>query len=97
MLLILILVYSYFVAVNAAAFAAIGWDKRCAQCGARRVPESLLLTFAASGGWLGTKAGQKVFRHKTRKEWFVSLLSAIPFLHFTMASVAVLGFAASTA
>lgn len=60
--------------VNATAFAAFGWDKRCAMTGARRIPERTLLGLAAIGGSLGAVAAQQVFRHKTRKEPFRTLL-----------------------
>jgi uncharacterized membrane protein YsdA (DUF1294 family) len=68
---------------NLLAFAAFGLDKARARAGARRVPESTLLLIAALGGWIGAKAGQRVFRHKTVKQPFATLLNltlAIPLL-----------------
>jgi uncharacterized membrane protein YsdA (DUF1294 family) len=63
-----------FALVNAAAFVALGWDKRCATVGDRRIPERTLLGLAAIGGSLGAVAAQQLFRHKTRKEPFRTLL-----------------------
>ena len=65
-------------ATNAAAIAVMGWDKRCAATGARRVPEMHLLGLAAGGGWFGMKLAQSLFRHKTCKQPFGRLLNLIP-------------------
>nr|WP_122012603.1 DUF1294 domain-containing protein [Maliibacterium massiliense] len=56
--------------VNLAAFALMGWDKRCARKGAWRVRERTLLwacaLFGAPGGYLG----MRLFHHKTQKRAF---------------------------
>jgi uncharacterized membrane protein YsdA (DUF1294 family) len=57
-------------AVNLAAFTAFGIDKRLAEAGERRIPESTLLSLAFWGGSPGAYAGRQVFRHKTRKQPF---------------------------
>lgn len=64
----------HLVAINLLAFAAFGLDKRRAIAGRWRVPEKTLLTIAVLGGGLGAVSGQQVFRHKTRKEPFRTLL-----------------------
>jgi uncharacterized membrane protein YsdA (DUF1294 family) len=58
-------------------FAAFAVDKRAAIRGDRRTPEATLLMLAAAGGAAGGVAAQQLFRHKTRKEPFRSLLWAI--------------------
>jgi uncharacterized membrane protein YsdA (DUF1294 family) len=68
---------AYAIAVNLAAFAAFGQDKRNAQRNERRIPERTLLMMAAIGGSLGAVAAQRVFRHKTRKEPFRTILYLI--------------------
>lgn len=68
-------------AVNILAFTAFGWDKRAAQRGDWRVRESTLLLMAFLGGSAGALLGRQVFRHKTRKEPFRSLLLGIAALH----------------
>ena len=67
----------YLALANLAAFAAMGWDKSCARRGERRIPERTLLTLALAGGGLGAALAQQVFRHKTRKQPFASVLYAI--------------------
>ena len=85
------LALAYFAAVNLAAFAAFGWDKRCAMAGARRIPEKTLLSLAAAGGGLGAVLAQRAFRHKTRKQPFAAWLGLILTLHaFALLAVAVL-------
>ena len=60
----------WLLAVNLAAFAAFGVDKRSARAGGRRVAEATLLRLALLGGTPGAYAGRRVFRHKTRKQPF---------------------------
>ncbi len=67
-------------AVNCAAFVAFWWDKRLAEAGARRISERTLLGLALVGGSLGAISAQQIFRHKTRKESFRSLLYLIVLL-----------------
>jgi len=70
----------YLAAINAMAFLAFASDKRRAVAGDRRTPEQTLLGLAAIGGSLGAIAGQQLFRHKTRKEPFRTILWSIPVL-----------------
>lgn len=67
----------YLLAINAAAFAAFAFDKRCAERDLRRVPEKTLLTFAVIGGAFGAIYAQQKLRHKTRKEPFRTHLNLI--------------------
>ena len=62
---------------NSAAFAAFGIDKQIARNGGWRISEQTLLLLALVGGTLGAIAGQRWFRHKTKKEPFRSALYAI--------------------
>ncbi len=67
----------YLLAINAAAYAAFAWDKRCAERDLWRVPEKTLLTLAAIGGAIGAVYAQQTLRHKTQKEPFRTLLNLI--------------------
>ena len=60
----------YLEAVNLAAFALFGIDKRRAKRRARRIPEAVLLGSVVLGGGVGALAGMRLFRHKTRKPRF---------------------------
>ena len=64
----------YIVGINLAAFAGFWFDKRAAEAGRYRIPERTLLLLAAAGGTSGAVAAQQLFRHKTRKEPFRSIL-----------------------
>jgi uncharacterized membrane protein YsdA (DUF1294 family) len=74
-------------AINSIAFLAFWWDKRLARAGAWRIRESTLLWLAVLGGTLGAVSAQHLFRHKTRKEPFRTMLYSIAFLQ--VAGVAV--------
>ena len=59
-----------FCAVNLAAFAAMGVDKRRARKGRWRVRERTLWLLAVCFGALGGTLGMWYFRHKTRHAAF---------------------------
>lgn len=59
--------------INLVAFAAYGIDKRKAQKGKWRIPESTLLLLAFFGGAPGALLGMRVFHHKT-KHWKFKIL-----------------------
>ncbi|MCX8998882.1 DUF1294 domain-containing protein [Rhizobiaceae bacterium BDR2-2] len=73
------------ITLNLAAFVMFRHDKRAAECGKWRISESTLLWVAFLGGSSGAVLGQQVFRHKTRKEPFCSVLLAIAASHIALA------------
>ncbi|KAA9015728.1 DUF1294 domain-containing protein [Sphingobium limneticum] len=60
--------------VNLVAFTLFAMDKRRARMGLRRFSERTLLLWALIGGTPGAVLGRHVFRHKTRKQPFSTLL-----------------------
>lgn len=77
--------------INVVSFATFGWDKMCAENNRRRVPEAQLLLLALFGGALGALLGQQVFRHKTKKQPFRTLLWCAAAINI-LAALAVLRF-----
>lgn len=64
---------AYFGAINVVAFHVFAWDKIEAASGRnRRTPERTLLALTAAGGTLGALAARWLFKHKTRKQPFVT-------------------------
>ena len=63
--------YLYLAAVNLAAFAAMGLDKRRARKGRWRIRERTLFLSALLGGSPGALLGMWTFRHKTKHWYFV--------------------------
>ena len=57
-----------FITINFTTFLAYYVDKRAAQKGAYRIPESNLHTLEFLGGTLGAMLGQKLLHHKNRKK-----------------------------
>ena len=51
--------------MSAVTFFLMGWDKHLARCRRRRIPERVLLSWAAAGGALGGVLAIQLFRHKT--------------------------------
>lgn len=78
------LLISYFAAVNLISFAMMGFDKRRAQKHLFRIPESTLFVLAAIGGSIGSIAGMQLFRHKTRKWYFVYGMPLILAIHVVL-------------
>lgn len=64
-------------ALNFVTFAMFWYDKQRAIQGGRRVREADLLALAMAGGSLGALAARRLFRHKTRKQPFATLLMLI--------------------
>lgn len=62
------------IGINVIAFFAFGWDKRQSERRGSRIAERTLIGLALSGGALGALLGQQVFRHKTQKQPFRTLL-----------------------
>lgn len=63
-----------WIGINLIAFLAFGWDKRQAERDGSRIAERTLIGVALFGGALGALIGQQVFRHKTKKQPFRTLL-----------------------
>ena len=59
-----------YVVLSTVAFVTYGLDKAAAARGRWRTPEITLHLIAVLGGWPGALLGQRVFRHKTRKQPF---------------------------
>ena len=66
------LIVGVLVITNLISFLLMGYDKKCAIRGKRRVPEKVLFLAAGCFGALGGFLGMRVFRHKT-KHWTFQL------------------------
>ena len=71
----------YLAGINVLAFLTFGWDKWAARRGGRRVPEARLLLLATLTGWLGAWIAVSVFRHKTVKTSFETVLKCRRNIH----------------
>lgn len=63
-------VLALYVGLSIVAVALYAQDKRAAQEGRWRVPESTLLAVGLLGGWPGAIVAQQILRHKTKKPSF---------------------------
>lgn len=81
--------YGYIASVNVVVMAFYMWDKKMAAAGGRRIPEAVLHLLALLGGTVGALAGQRIFRHKTRKIRFQMIFWFIVMLHTALAAVSV--------
>lgn len=77
----------YLLLINAVGFLIMLADKKKAQKGLWRIPESTLLTIALLGGSLGSLIGMKWFRHKTRKAKFSVGIPLILLLQLLLAGL----------
>lgn len=60
----------YLVIINVVTLYLYGIDKRRAQRKKWRIPEAVLLLFAALGGSIGAWIAMKAFHHKTQHKKF---------------------------
>jgi uncharacterized membrane protein YsdA (DUF1294 family) len=70
-----------YAGMSLATFAAYAFDKRAAQAGGRRTPESRLHMLALFGGWPGAMAAQHWLRHKSAKPRFLAMFWATAMLN----------------
>ncbi|HRE43581.1 MAG TPA: DUF1294 domain-containing protein [Terricaulis sp.] len=75
------------IAINITAFVLFGIDKERALRERRRLPEAYLLWLALLGGAAGAIAGQQIFRHKTRKQPFRTLLIGAAVVNLVVAAL----------
>ena len=68
---------TYLILINAAAFVLMLMDKRKAIRHVWRIPERTLIGSAALGGSIGALAGMYTFRHKTKHLKFTLGVPAI--------------------
>ncbi len=64
------LLIPYLLIINASGFLLMLADKRRAKKNLWRIPEKALMTVALIGGSIGSYAGMRLFRHKTRHPKF---------------------------
>ena len=78
-------------AISILTFFAYRSDKRRAEAGAWRIPESTLHLSALIGGWPGAYLAQCVFRHKISKTSFQITFWTVVLLHQLVAIDSLLG------
>jgi uncharacterized membrane protein YsdA (DUF1294 family) len=71
----------HLIFINAINFYTMGYDKKQAKRGLRRIPEQRLFTFAAIGGALGGWLGMLAWRHKTKHLSFIFGFPALLFVN----------------
>ena len=76
---ILTVIAAYLLIINIVGFAGMGIDKRKAEKRQWRTPETTLFLIAAIGGSIGSIAGMKYFRHKT-KHWYFWVINILGLL-----------------
>jgi len=62
-------------------FLLYGYDKAQSRNGGWRVPEIVFHGLSLAGGFAGGWAGRAVFRHKTKKVFFLFVLTLTTMLH----------------
>lgn len=74
---VLLIAAAWLLGVNLWTLMRFWQDKSRARNGERRIPEADLLTLAILGGSPGALLARKLFRHKTQKEPFSTMLLVI--------------------
>ena len=79
-----LILLTIFAAINLFAFFVMLFDKNKAKnSGAERISEGMLFFMAAAFGSVGVYAGMLVFRHKTRKWYFIVGIPLIMLQNFS--------------
>lgn len=78
------MILCYIVMMNILGFLFMGLDKWKARKRAWRIPEAALFLIALLGGAAGCIAGMYLFRHKTRRWYFVYGMPVIVVLHILL-------------
>jgi uncharacterized membrane protein YsdA (DUF1294 family) len=84
-------VHAAWFAISVATYATYGRDKRRAEAGGARTPESTLHLLSLLGGWPGALLAQARHRHKTGKPGFQLVFWASVALHQLVAIDFLLG------
>ncbi|MHA4836337.1 DUF1294 domain-containing protein [Sphingopyxis sp. MSC1_008] len=82
----------WLIAANLIAFVLMVVDKQFAENGSRRISESTLLGWAFIGGAIGTFAGSRLIRHKTRKQPFARRMVMLCAAEIVLLGLWMLGF-----
>lgn len=75
------LVVVVYATTSVATFFSYGWDKSSARLGKWRTRESTLHLMAVVGGWPGGLTAQRLLRHKSSKQEFLSAFWVTVFLN----------------
>ena len=77
----------YAVIINLIGFFSMLIDKRRAIKNKWRIPEKTLFLFAILGGSIGSNAGMRLFRHKTKHWYFVYGMPVILIIQIVIISL----------
>lgn len=74
----------YYIIINLILFFVMGYDKRMAIKGRRRIPEANIFVVGLLGGALGGFLGMMTFHHKTQKVYFFLIFFIAFNLHIAL-------------
>ncbi len=78
------IIIAYVVLINIIGFFSMYIDKQRAMKNKWRIPEKTLFLIALIGGSIGSNAGMRLFRHKTKHWYFVFGMPAILILQIVI-------------
>ena len=81
---LMIIIIGYVLIINLLGYLTMWSDKRKAKRGEYRISEKTLFLVALLGGSIGSIAGMKKFRHKTKHWYFKYGMPAILILQITV-------------
>ena len=76
---------AWLAVMSVITFILYGYDKTQARKSGWRIPEKTLHWMALAGGFPGGWLGRSIFRHKTRKGFFLFILIVSTALHLGLA------------